>query len=205
MFRSDRDGGNFPFVRPANRSAEEKLVAKVETVFLTDWSNDDRIAFHSGTSGWDDVGILDRASGAKPSFVAASKFTEIDGRFSPNKRWFAYASDRSDKMRVMLAAAGSAGAGVPVGEGSEPHWGKDSDKLYFCPLTDTSRSSQSERAYSLAWQPDEAVSDERAVPRQYLPDELRRERRRYEVPREHPGERGRHIADYRRHELGDQD
>ena len=131
MFRSDRDGGNFPFVRPANRSAGEQLVAKVETVFLTDWSNDDHIAFHSGTSGWYNVGILDRTSGAKPSFVAASKFTEIDGRFSPNKRWFVYASDRSDKMRVYVAAAGSAGAGVPVGEGSEPHWGKDSDKLYF--------------------------------------------------------------------------
>jgi eukaryotic-like serine/threonine-protein kinase len=133
MFRSDRAGGNFPFERPADRSAPERQVAQVETVFLTDWASDDeRIAFHSSPSGSYDAGVLELTNGAKPRFVAPTKFTEIDGRFSPDRRWFAYSSDSSGRMEVYVApASGSAGIRASVGGGSEPHWRNDSRELFY--------------------------------------------------------------------------
>jgi serine/threonine protein kinase/Tol biopolymer transport system component len=132
MFRSDRAGGNFPFERPADRSAPERQVTAVETAFLTDWSSDGaRIAFHVSASGSFDAGTLELTGGTKPTFVAPTSFTEMDGRFSPDRRWFAYSSDSSGRMEVYVAAAGSAGIRASIDGGSEPHWRGDSRELFY--------------------------------------------------------------------------
>jgi serine/threonine protein kinase/Tol biopolymer transport system component len=135
LFRSDRAGGSFPFERPADRSTPERRVGAVETLFLTDWSSDEKlIAFHSSTAatGSYDAGVLTLGADAKPRFVGESKYTEVGGQFSPDRRWFAYSSDASGEMEVYVAPyAGGAGQRVSTNGGSEPRWRGDSAELFY--------------------------------------------------------------------------
>jgi len=110
-------------------------VSTVETVFLTDWSTDDkRIAFHRSPAATNsyDVGVMEVAGGAKPQLVAPTKFAEAGGRFSRDRRWIAYSSDASGQMEVYVApVSGSAGMRASIGRGSEPHWQRDSQELFY--------------------------------------------------------------------------
>ena len=131
-FRSDRAGGLFPFEKPADRSEVEHQVASIDTVFLTDWSADDKVmAFHSSTdTGSYDAGVV--AEGSTPQFLDRSPFTELGGRFSRDRRWIAYSSDVSGQMEVYVGPY-PAGPGklVSNGGGSEPHWRADSGELFY--------------------------------------------------------------------------
>jgi serine/threonine protein kinase len=135
FFRSDRAGGSFPFVRPADLGAPESQIAQVETVFLTDVSTDGKLlAYHSSTAatGSYDVGILPLAAGATPQPVTGSKHTEIGGVFSPDRRWFAYSSDSSGEMQVYVAPyAGGRGIRLSTNGGSEPRWCCDGKELFY--------------------------------------------------------------------------
>ena len=135
-FRSDRAGGSFPFERPADRSAPERRLAAVETLFLTDLSTDDKLlAFHSSTAatGSYDTGVLALTPDAKPQFVGESRHTETGGQFSPDRRWFAYSSDSSGDMEVYVAQypGGSGHRRVSTNGGSEPRWCCDGRELFY--------------------------------------------------------------------------
>ena len=80
-----------------------------------------------GNAGSFDVMLLPLAGGAKPLPFAQTPFTEIDGRFSPDGRWIAHASDESGRMEVYVRAFPQAGERpiVSTGGGSEPRWRKD--------------------------------------------------------------------------------
>jgi serine/threonine protein kinase/dipeptidyl aminopeptidase/acylaminoacyl peptidase len=58
---------------------------------------------------------------------------ELQGAFSPDARWFAYASDESGRMEVYLRAFPSGGGATRVSEegGGEPVWARDGHSLYF--------------------------------------------------------------------------
>jgi Tol biopolymer transport system component len=133
MFRSDRAGGAFPFVRPASGGERERQVASIETLFLTDRTADGRLVFHGSVSGTSyDVGMVAPSAGAKVEYVAASGSTEMDGRVSPNGRWLAYSSDESRRMQVYLKPLPDGGAlVVSTNGGSEPHWRRDGRELFY--------------------------------------------------------------------------
>jgi eukaryotic-like serine/threonine-protein kinase len=136
LFRSDRAGGNFPFVKPVTGAESERQVpVKFNVSFPTDWSPDGRfIAFHgSATLGSYDITILDWPSGTKPAPFAESPFTEMDSHFSPDGRWLAYASDVSGRMEVYVQAFPKSGNAMRVSSngGSEPHWRRDSRELFY--------------------------------------------------------------------------
>jgi Tol biopolymer transport system component len=81
------------------------------------------------------------SDGRKPSPFVQSRFTEQDGRFSPDGRWVAYTSDQSGAMDVHVRAfspdfsGGSASTGGSVlvsrGGGAAPRWRGDGRELFY--------------------------------------------------------------------------
>jgi Tol biopolymer transport system component len=134
VFRSDRAGGNFPFERSSALDAPERLLARVETTFLTDSSPDGtRLVFHGNTTGMGyDVGVVQHAGGAATQFVGQTTSTEIDGRFSPDGKWIAYSSEDSGRFEVYVAPfPRSGGRQISLAGGSEPHWRRDGRELFY--------------------------------------------------------------------------
>ena len=133
VFRSDRAGGFFPFVRPAAGDAPERQLLPVDTMFLTDWTADGKLVFHGSVSGTNyGVGLVDSAGGAKPEFVADTGRTEIGGRVSPDGQWIAFSSNESGVMEVYIERLPRSGPRlVSAAGGSEPHWRRDGRELFY--------------------------------------------------------------------------
>ena len=68
---------------------------------------------------------------AKP--FLASRFNEIQARFSPDGRWIAYASDESGRFEVYVRRFPTGGAQSPisVGGGTQPEWRRDGKELFY--------------------------------------------------------------------------
>ncbi len=137
LFRSDRAGGNFAFVKPVSGAESERQVGsfKINVSFPSDWSPDGRfIAFHGpAKQGSYDLSVIDWPDGSKPIPFAESSFIEIDGRFSDDGRWLAYASDVSGRMEVYVQQFPKSGSAIRVSAngGSEPHWRRDGRELFY--------------------------------------------------------------------------
>jgi Tol biopolymer transport system component/tRNA A-37 threonylcarbamoyl transferase component Bud32 len=144
VFRSDRAGGNFPFLKPSNAAAPERQLGPgFEVQFTTDWSRDGKVlvghtnspsgAYDVMTLALDGSAAPDVAPGAKPVAFADSEFAERDGVFSPDGRWLAYVSDASGRIEVYVAPFPRAGGArrVSVAGGSEPHWRHDGKELFY--------------------------------------------------------------------------
>jgi len=75
--------------------------------------------------------VLDRASGASRA-VAASRFNESDGRWSPDGRRLAYVSDEFGQPDVFVQDWPAGGrVRVSSAGGSKPRWGHDGRSLFF--------------------------------------------------------------------------
>jgi serine/threonine protein kinase/Tol biopolymer transport system component len=141
VFRSDRAGGNFPFVKPSNGAEPERQLSPDSALpWPTDWSRDGKflVSHTNSLNGSYDVMTLELngaavANGAKPVAFADSEFAEIDGMFAPDGRWLAYASDASGRMEVYVAPFPRSGGAqrVSIAGGSEPHWRRDGKELFY--------------------------------------------------------------------------
>ena len=138
VFRSDRAGFNRLFERPANGTEPEKPMGSANQIaFPTDWSPDSKtILFYtpfSPLTGSFDVLTIKVPGDEAPVPIARTPFADIDGRFSPDGRWVAYASDDSGKMEVYVQAFPQAGnrRRVSSGGGSEPRWRRDGGELFY--------------------------------------------------------------------------
>jgi dipeptidyl aminopeptidase/acylaminoacyl peptidase len=135
VFRSDRIGGNNLFEKPTNGATAEKLLTALDVAYPTDWSRDGRfIAFHTSLSSSSyDVALLPRGADPKPIPVAASSFSEMGARFSPDGRLVAYASDESGRPEVYVQQLPGTGARwqVSVNGGAEPQWRGDGRELFY--------------------------------------------------------------------------
>ena len=62
-----------------------------------------------------------------------SRFNEIQGRFSPNGRWVAYASDESGRFEIYVRPypAGPGQWPISANGGMQPHWRADGKELFF--------------------------------------------------------------------------
>jgi Tol biopolymer transport system component len=68
-----------------------------------------------------------------PGGFLSTPFNEVQARFSPDRRWVAYASDESGPFEVYLRAWPSASdrAPVSVGGGMQPEWRRDGKELFY--------------------------------------------------------------------------
>src|SRR6185503_10151009 len=83
---------------------EELLLADDADKMPTDWSPDGRFLLFArlGGQGGQDLWILP-LSGGKPFPFVQTPFSETGGRFSPDGRWVAYASNESSGSEVYVA------------------------------------------------------------------------------------------------------
>ena len=71
--------------------------------------------------------------GRKPFAVLQSSFDEIEGQFSPDGRWLAYASNESGRNEIYVLTFPEARGKwqVSVAGGVQPRWRRDGRELYY--------------------------------------------------------------------------
>jgi hypothetical protein len=82
------------------------------------------------------VSLSAAGAASTPRVLRASPSNEAGGRFSPDGRWVAFASDESGKTEVYVAGYGADGALGPAarvsnGGGAPPAWASDGHRLFY--------------------------------------------------------------------------
>jgi eukaryotic-like serine/threonine-protein kinase len=130
--------------RLASGVGEEQPIADVKdgVILATDWSSDGKVVLLSWATG-SDVGLLTvPADGhAAPSSLlkAPSPIREINGRLSPDNRWFAYQSNESGRTEVYVQSYPPSGGKwqISTAGGAVPMWRGDGRELFYVSLDDT--------------------------------------------------------------------
>jgi serine/threonine protein kinase/Tol biopolymer transport system component len=92
------------------------------------------LLFHNLTQrGGYDIGAASMAPGGKRFDFISSGFNEVQARFSPDRRWVAYASDESGRFEVYVRSfpSGAERTLVSVGGGMQPEWRRDGRELFY--------------------------------------------------------------------------
>jgi Tol biopolymer transport system component len=88
------------YVKPTDGTTKEQALDGSDQIEIpTDWSSDGRFLLY--TRG-DDIWALDLEGDRKAFPVVETMFTELNGQFSPDRRWIAYQSDESGKVEIYV-------------------------------------------------------------------------------------------------------
>jgi serine/threonine protein kinase len=143
VFAASRNGALAQLYRKrATGSGSDELLSEVDGSTPSDWSSDGRfILFHTNNNL--DQGNIDQRNGfdlwvlslpdlqSRP--LVRTPFHDIQGAFSPDGRWLAYASDESGAFEVYVQAFPDSQAKrlVSRGGGAEPRWRADGRELFY--------------------------------------------------------------------------
>jgi hypothetical protein len=138
-FRSSRNGHYDLFEKRADNAGEEQPVLVTEQdKSPTDWSKDGRFLLYtvadvkSASDLWA-LPMTEPANARKPLLVVNTSFDEIQGQFSPDGHWIAYASNESGRYEVYVKPFPEAGGRFPVSTagGAFPRWSRDGRELFY--------------------------------------------------------------------------
>lgn len=136
VFRSSRKGVHDLFEKPARGTSDEQpLLVTSQVKSPLDWSRDGRFLLYgtqdpkTGTDLW----VLPLTGERKPFAVLQSSFDEIEGQFSPDGRWLAYASNESGRYEIYIRTFPEAGGQwqISVAGGVQPRWRRDGRELFY--------------------------------------------------------------------------
>ena len=136
VFWSSRNGVYDLFEKPASGTADEHpLLVTSQSKIPLDWSRDGRFLLY-GTQDpktATDLWALPLMGERKPFAVLESRFDEIQGQFSPDGRWLAYASNESGRYEIYIRTFPEAGGKwqVSAAGGVQPRWRRDGRELYY--------------------------------------------------------------------------
>jgi len=136
VFASTRRGGGDLFVKPASGSANEQpLLVDDRQKAPLDWSADGHALLFSVQDPKDgsDLWALPLTGERKPFPVVQSSFDDIEGQFSPDARWLAYASNESGRYEVYVRPFPGQGGKwqVSTAGGTQPRWRSDGKELFY--------------------------------------------------------------------------
>jgi Tol biopolymer transport system component len=136
VFRSSRKGVHDLFEKPVNGTADEQpLLVTAQSKSPLDWSRDGRFLLYStqDSKTGSDLWALPLTGERKPFAVLQSSFDEIEGQFSPDGRWLAYASNESGRYEIYIRTFPEAGGKwqVSVAGGVQPRWRRDGRELFY--------------------------------------------------------------------------
>ena len=143
-FAAYRAGGNGIYQKTTNGAGKEQALVSVtgDEKFPDDWSRDGRFLLYTQQDPQThaDLWVLPLAGDGTPSGTATSfantVFSEEQGRFSPDTRWIAYASDESGRSEIYIQpfpAPPNGGSKTPISRdgGSQPRWRRDGKELFY--------------------------------------------------------------------------
>jgi serine/threonine protein kinase len=117
---------------------EEVLLHTGINTFATDWSRDGQLIVYSqtGDKTGDDLWLLpvdENGKPGKPNKYLQTPSNEIQGQFSPDGHWMAYASDEFGQFQVYVQPIPANGAPrqISTAGGSQPRWRRDGKELFY--------------------------------------------------------------------------
>lgn len=143
-FAANRAGGYGIYQKATNGAGQEQGLVRVtgDPKFPDDWSRDGRFLLYTQRNPQThaDLWVLPLAGNGTPSGTATpfanTEFSEDQGRFSPDARWIAYASDESGRSEIYIQpfpASPNGGSKTPISRdgGSGPRWRRDGKELFY--------------------------------------------------------------------------
>ena len=114
----------------------ETLYQTAEVKNLNDWSPDGKYLLYTAPTpktSRDVMAVPFTGNDRQPIPVAQTPAEERDGRFSPDGKWVAYASDETGQNEVFVRPFPGPGPAVRVSTagGSLPFWRRDGKELYY--------------------------------------------------------------------------
>jgi hypothetical protein len=138
LFASTRLGAMSLFQKAVGGGQEEPaaegVVSAAAATYPNDMSGDGRyLLYAQGTPRGYDLGVLTLVGEGKASTFLSTPFNEVQGRFSPNTRWVAYASDESGRFEVYVRPfpAASGQTQISIAGGMQPEWRRDGKELFY--------------------------------------------------------------------------
>lgn len=136
VFSSTRSGRFDLYRKVSSGAGNEEVISKSEADKEgTDWSGDGRFILfdQAGSNGGTDIWILPLAGDGKPSLLLQSPFSEHQGHFAPDSKWFAYTSNESGRDEVYVQSFPPSGGKwqVSTGGGAQPFWRHDGKELFY--------------------------------------------------------------------------
>jgi len=139
IFRSSRNGQYDLFEKPASGAADEQpLLVTGQDKSPQDWSPDGKVLLYTAQDPktGSDLWALPLVGERKPYAVVQTTFDEIQGQFSPNGRWIAYASNETGRSEIYVRSFPSPGGKWQVSTegGIYPRWRRDGKELFYLAL-----------------------------------------------------------------------
>jgi len=136
VFASNRDGVANMYQRLSNGTGNDEVLLKsTDPTGPHDWSPDGRFILFGVLSPKTnvDLWLLPLFGDQKPAPFIQTEFTETQGRFSPDGRWVAYASNESGAYQVYVQSFPTSGGKwqVSTGGGAQPQWRRDGKELFY--------------------------------------------------------------------------
>jgi len=144
VFSSRRKGHMDLYQKASNGAAtEDALFADTDSLGKTaqSWSPDGKFIMYDrvdAQTGYD-LFVLPLFGDHKPYPFLQTQFNERRGRFSPDGRWVAYASDESGRYEVYVSPFPGPGGKwqVSTAGGMSPRWRHDGNELYYLAFDNT--------------------------------------------------------------------
>jgi Tol biopolymer transport system component len=111
--------------------AAQVMLRTRESKTLTDWSRRGTVYVTSNPQSKFDLWLL--PPGGSPQPLVQTPFNEMQGQWSPDGRWLAYASDESGDWGVYVQSADDPPVrrAVSPGGGAAPRWRADGRELFY--------------------------------------------------------------------------
>ncbi len=131
IFSSNRRGPFGMYVKNADGIGSEEEISDQGTQLFNpwDWSHDGKYILFRKSS---ELGYLTLADG-KTKSLTPPNFALRGAQFSPDGRWFAYASSEGGNMEVYVSTFPDANGKwqISTGGGQEPRWRRDGKELFY--------------------------------------------------------------------------
>jgi hypothetical protein len=137
VFNSRRKGHLDLYQKPSSGvGAEEVLLEDNADKYPVSWSPDGRFILYRGGSSFgtdSKLFVLPLTGDRKPFPFLKTQFSEDLGRFSPDGRWFAYASNESSRNEVYVTSFPGAGGKwqISTAGGRFPRWRHDGAEIFY--------------------------------------------------------------------------
>src|SRR5262249_2478294 len=133
-FGSRRNGKWGIYVKLANNTAGEELIAEGENVMMPmSWTSDSIVYWTSNPKTLGDIGILPLTGDRKPHPFLDTIADERNPQVSTDGKWIAYSSNETGRTEVYVKPfpTGPGKWQISVNGGLFPRWRHDGKELYF--------------------------------------------------------------------------